>query len=425
MRPLSSAGSQGNPTITGPDLDRFLRSGLVENCPSIMAFALEKLRIILPSSDHGIIPDGAADLPIVFDFDFLQASSITKPLTEDAFKKSVLPLYGAKLYSAIKYGTAVVIVRTYIGGYTGNARQIQHVATYALYGLERLVSNDSRSPHLVLFDGHEVEGQSRVWELSPLQRRCKTGRYPATSRDPLIADRLQDIFKMAASQIPSSKRNAFVTLSAGERRTLDDLTEWDLSTSPHKADRGCCIHGIINSTIAFSARAHILRALDKTLLSEQQTQNLYVGRDQLYDTIIPTIFQRFLWGPGTNLPRFSDFPCDRLLDETKQEHKKAGFPSWHDLALYQAITHAIYIKVCGGEESLPLGYNDVGDMLVQLQSIAEEMIETESYQDDMHEGPLDVEMQPSSAEPQAPPSTPEQDGLIDTQHGPVPATSPQ
>lgn len=322
-------------------------------------------------------PSGNSDHEsVIFDIDFLQLYPLTLPLTEKVYVEIISPLYHKKIAWALSHGAATVLAKTQAGGYTGDPRQVDHIVSYALYGLNRLLDSHSEAkPHLVKFDSYRLSNARPIRSTSSLRKRQGQRQLPSTSRDSIITDRIQTTFVFAARHI----RRTLVDSIGDPYASLPGWSEWDFPLSVQTADRGCALHAIVNAKIALAVRSDMIRVLDTVVAAEQQNPTDDSVRNRLFDVDIPILFQRYLWGPGTHLPELGNFYWNSLLEDTERDQpshlSKPGFPSWYDLALYQAVTYAIYIAVCGIDVTLPTEYDNFGDMLIRLQEIAEDVYE--------------------------------------------------
>ncbi|KAI5454316.1 hypothetical protein NCC49_004373 [Naganishia albida] len=104
----------------------------------------------------------ACDLEdVFFDTEFVHCVPLSQPLTPEVYEKTVLTRYEVKIASVHRIGTAVMLVKTNLGGYTGNARQLEHIVPYAAFGLDRLGASTSKAAHLAVFDGCRPPGRRR------------------------------------------------------------------------------------------------------------------------------------------------------------------------------------------------------------------------------------------------------------------------
>jgi hypothetical protein len=108
--------------------------------------------------------------PIGFDPYFLRQYQLGARYDMEAFEATAWKNRKHDLQSAVRGGTAVLLVKTHVGGYSGNYTQLNHLVAIAVEGLERLIEPNSGSSHLILLDGTRSRGYRYEWDMAPHQR---------------------------------------------------------------------------------------------------------------------------------------------------------------------------------------------------------------------------------------------------------------
>jgi hypothetical protein len=174
--------------------------------------------------------------------------------------------------------------KTKIGGWAPDARQLDHVVPYVFFGLERLTQFDSGPAHLVFFDGTRERDNTREWDVRASSREENHEARGRVGKDALVVDRIQAIFSIMAGH-----------LRGRTSHNIPEIVEWDLPAVIQKADRGCALHTIINAGISTACRTEMLEALDTAWHSHAQS-NWQTAKNDLFDNVIPALFDRVGWG---------------------------------------------------------------------------------------------------------------------------------
>jgi hypothetical protein len=93
-------------------------------------------------------------------------------MTAKVYIEIISPLYHKKIASALKHDAAIVLAKTQVGGYTGDPRQVDHIVSYALYGLNRLLDLPSEAKlRLVKFDSYHLINAKPIRSTSSLRKK--------------------------------------------------------------------------------------------------------------------------------------------------------------------------------------------------------------------------------------------------------------
>ncbi|KAJ9117366.1 hypothetical protein QFC24_006460 [Naganishia onofrii] len=341
--------------IRACDARIFLSSGLLGKCPSLFDAIRNAIRFQDTSRSCA-----TADA-VYFDFDLLDQIPLSERLTKRDFERVVLPRFEASLKQAFTSGTAVIYAKTKIGGWAPDARQLDHVVPYVFFGLERLTQFDSGPAHLVLFDGTRERDKRREWDVRASSREENHEAHGRVGKDALVVDRIQAIFSIMAGH-----------LRGRTSHNIPEIVDWDLPAVIQKADRGCALHTIINAGISTACRTEMLEALDTAWHSHAES-NWQTAKNDLFDNVIPALFDRFGWCHRSR-PTVADTTPSMLLfkesvDSGAQKNRKFC-PSWQDYVLYECAVYVIYISIFGAEDSWQ-EYKNVPEVVSTLFNTAD------------------------------------------------------
>ncbi|KAJ9114069.1 hypothetical protein QFC22_005889 [Naganishia vaughanmartiniae] len=347
-------------TLPMYEVTEFMSSGLAGRCPSLIRLAITAL-----SFDNSRNPgsNNSNDIPI-FNTDLLHRVPLGVDLRESLFRREILPMYETAMRKAIKFGAAVILVKTNVGGYTGDPQQLDHIVPYILLGLDRLCGNDAHGlqPHLVLMDGARAVQYRYSWDMPAHHREKLHSGFVSYPRDDNVADRIIAIAQLMAKIFNGEAADPPLKFH-----------EWSLPAVPQQADRGCVLHSIANACIATSCRDDLLLELDAVIQQIREQPNVAQSHlNKLYDVSIPTLWNVYMWGPRCNLPAWGGF-CSNDLFEQHAEKAQAGSalgrPSFFDLALYQIIVSILHVAIFGNPKDLLKSHKDMGEKMVYLDEL--------------------------------------------------------
>jgi hypothetical protein len=141
----------------------FLATGFLSGCPRLIDLASSALQFYEDSNT-------TTAAPIRFDPYFLRQYQLGARYDMEAFEATAWKNRKHDLQSAVRGGTAVFLVKTHVGGYSGNYTQLNHLVAIAVEGLERPIEPNTGSSHLILLDGTRSRGYRYEWDMAPHQR---------------------------------------------------------------------------------------------------------------------------------------------------------------------------------------------------------------------------------------------------------------